>query len=151
MPYTEQANGVVIDIKGSVVGIITTNFTEKMGTTGLSFIKMSGVTAALELLQAGKSAPYLGIEGISLSVTAARAHQLEVGAYVTEVYAGSPAYEGGMRVADVITKVDDSVISGMADIYRELLKKRAGDTVTYMVTRKSGKRQLEKQLKIKLG
>lgn len=105
----------------------------------------------MELLQRKKNAPNLGIEGISLSISAAKAHDLDVGAYVTEVYAGSPAYEGGMRVADVITKVDDTAISSMIDLYQELLKKKSGDTVIYTVSRKSGKQKIRKELKIKLG
>ena len=151
IPYAEHSNGVVVNIRGTVVGILTTDFTEKTGEMGLSFIKLSGVVPVMELLQKKKSAPHLGIEGTSLSVTVAKAHHLDVGAYVTEVHAGSPAYEGGMRVADVITKVDNTAISSMVDLYQELLKKKSGDTVVYSVSRRSGKKKIRKELKIKLG
>lgn len=151
IPYAESGNGVVLDTRGRVIGILTTAFPEKTGVMGLSFVRLSGVVPVMELLQRKKNAPNLGIEGISLSISAAKAHDLDVGAYVTEVYAGSPAYEGGMRVADVITKVDDTAISSMIDLYQELLKKKSGDTVIYTVSRKSGKQKIRKELKIKLG
>ena len=54
-------------------------------------------------------------------------------------------------MADVITKVDDTAISSMIDLYQELLKKKSGDTVIYTVSRKSGKQKIKKELKIKLG
>lgn len=151
IPYAEHSNGVVLNTRGRVIGILTTDFTEKTGEVGLSFVRLSGVVPVMELLQKKKNAPHLGIEGTSLSVTVAKAHQLDVGAYITEVHAGSPAYEGGMRVADVITKVDDTAISSMIDLYQELLKKKSGDTVIYTVSRKSGKQKIKKELKIKLG
>lgn len=151
IPFAEHSNGVVLDIRGKVVGILTTGFTEVTGKMGLSFVKLSNVVSVIELLQRKKSAPKLGIMGTSLSVTAAKAHQLDVGAYVTEIHAGSPAYEGGMRVADVITKVNDTAVSSMIDLYQELLKNSSGDRVTCTVSRKSGKRKIKKELKIELG
>lgn len=56
-----------------------------------------------------------------------------------------------MRVADVITKVDNTAISSMVDLYQELLKKKSGDTVVYSVSRRSGKKKIRKELRIKLG
>lgn len=150
MPYTKMGNGVVLDVSGKVVGIITTGFIEKTGTACLSFMKMANVMPVLELLKQKQNAPYLGIEGSSLGITMARAHQLETGAYVTEVYSGSPAYEGGMRVADVITKIDGKKVSSMSDIYQSLLKHRPGDEITYTVSRKAGKEQIQKKIKIVL-
>lgn len=148
MPYTDKGNGVVLDTKGRVIGVLTTDFTEQTGLSGLSFIRISDVLNVIELLKRKQSAPYLGIEGKSLSSTVAEAHKLEKGAYVTEVYSGSPAYDGGMRVADVITRIDGDKVSTMSDIYRALLEHRPGDMVTYTISRKSGKEQFTKQLKI---
>lgn len=150
IPYTGAGNGVVLDVAGRVVGILSTGFTEKTGTTGLAFIKIANIMPVIELLKEKQNAPYLGMEGSTLSLTMARAHQLEMGAYVTEVYSDSPAYKGGMRVADVITKVDGKKVSSMADIYQSLLKHKPGDKLTYTVSRKAGKEQIEKKLKIEL-
>lgn len=151
MPFAEDGSGVMLNTDGRVIGILTADFTEKTGKTGMAFMRISDVMPVIELLREKKSAPYLGVEGTSLSTTVAKVHRLEAGAYVTEVYSGSPAYEGGMRVADVITKMGDKAISGMTEIYQELLKKKTGDTVVCTVIRTSGKGQITKELKIKLG
>lgn len=151
IPYCEIGNGVVLDIQGHVIGMITADFTEETGTTGMAFVRISHVMPLLELLQKKKEIPYIGIEGKSLSAAAAAVHHLENGAYVTEVYSGEPAYEGGMRVADVITEIDGEAVSGMSDIYNNLLEHGSGDTVIYTVSRKSGSKKITKHLKIKLG
>lgn len=41
IPYSEDGNGVVLDISGNVVGMITTKFTIETGTSGMGFIDMS--------------------------------------------------------------------------------------------------------------
>lgn len=150
IPFTYEGNGVVVDINGRVVGLITNSFTEKTGEAGLSFIKISDVMQVLELLKKRQSAPYLGMEGITLSVMQASAHGLEKGIYVTEIYSGSPAYHGGMRVADVIMEIDGKTVSGMSDIYQNLLKHKPGDSVVYTVNRKAGKEQTKKKIEITL-
>lgn len=151
IPFSERGNGVVLDEDGRVVGIITTEFTEETGTTGMAFIRISNVTTLISLLQKKITVPYIGIEGKSLSATTAKAHNLEVGAYVTEVYSGAPAYDGGMRVADVITKIDGENVNGMSDVYNSLLRHKTGDMVVYTVSRKSGNKKVTKQIKVKLG
>ncbi len=151
IPYSETGNGVVLDVEGRVVGIITTAFTKEAGTTGMAFVKITNVTALLEMLQKKMTIPYIGIEGRSISEDVAKAHNLVEGAYVTEVYAGTPAYEGGMRVADVITQINGESITGMADIYNNLIKHKPKDKVVYTVHRKSGNRKVAKQIKVVLG
>lgn len=113
IPYSQEGNGVVLNTSGQVVGVIATAFTEKTGTAGLAFIRISDIQNLIELLKKKKSVPYLGIEGSSLTTAVAETHQLMSGAYVTEVYYGSPAYASGMRAADVITMIDSDRIFGM--------------------------------------
>lgn len=149
--YSSMGNGVVLDTDGRVAGVITTEFVEETGTTGMSFVKLSDITTRISLLQKRRKMPYLGIEGKTLSVIIAKAHHLEIGAYVTEVYSGTPAYRSGMRVADVITEIDGETVSGMSDVYHNLMKHQSEDTVTYTVSRKSGNKKITKKLKVKLG
>lgn len=151
IPYSENGSGVVLDVEGRVVGIITTAFTKETGTTGMAFIKVSHVTALLEALQKERTIPYIGIEGRSLDDAVAKAHNLEAGAYVTEVYSGAPAYEAGLRVADVITQINGESITGMSDIYNDLLNHKPKDRIVYTVHRKSGNRKVTKQIRVELG
>lgn len=151
IPYSEDGNGFVLDIEGRVIGVITTAFKEETGTTGMAFIKISHVTALLGILQKKGMIPYIGIEGRTLDESVAKAHNLEEGAYLTEVYSGAPAYEAGLRVADVITQINGQKITGMTDIYNDLLNRKSNDKVIYTVHRKSGNERVAKQIRIKLG
>lgn len=150
IPYSQEGSGIVLNTAGKIVGVIATVFTEKTGTAGMAFIGVTDMMNVFELLKQKKRAPYLGIEGSSLGTDAAKIRQLNPGAYVTEVYYGSPAYRSGMRVADVITKVDNRQISGMQEFYQMLLKHVKGDVITCTVSRKAWGEQIEKKLKIKL-
>jgi len=151
IPYSEDGNGFVLDVEGQVIGIITTAFKEETGTTGMAFIKLSHITALLGILQNEETIPYIGIEGRSLDESVAKAHNLEAGAYLTEVYSGAPAYEAGLRVADVITQINGQKITGMADIYNDLLNHKSNDKVIYTVHRKSGNGRVTKQIRVTLG
>ena len=151
IPYSKDGSGVVLDVDGRVVGIITTAFTDKTGTTGMAFIKISHVTVLLEILQKKLTIPYIGIEGRSLDESVAKAHNLEEGAYLTEVYSGAPAYEAGLRVADVITQINGESITGMSDIYNDLLEHKPKDRIIYTVHRISGNRKVTKQIRVELG
>ncbi len=150
IPYSDAANGVALDTEGNVVGVITTKFKEETGTAGIALIKIPHVTALLWHMQRDVRVPGIGIEGKSLSVAAAEAYHLEVGAYVTEVYSESPAYEAGLRVADVITEMDGETVSGMQDIYSMLLCRNSGDTVVCTVSRESSKGKVSKKINVKL-
>lgn len=150
MPYSEESNGVILNTNGKVVGMITTKFTLETGTAGIAFVDMSNISTVLELLRHKQSVTFMGIEGESINSTIASAHDLEIGAYVKDVYAESPAYLGGMRVADIITKIDGAGITGMTDVYNTLLQHSTGDEIVCTVYRKSGKKYITKDLKIKL-
>lgn len=152
--YSEKSNGVVLDTEGNVIGIIARDYGGYTGTGGLAFVDVFSIQSSVNLLRRGKSAPYMGVEAITLEDAAAGAHGLPAGAYVTAVYSKSPAYNAGMRVADVITKVDGREISGMGEVYQLLLQHKKGDSVTCTISRKSGKSgksQVQKNIKIKLG
>lgn len=150
IPYSQEGSGIVLNTAGKIVGVVATVFTEKTGTAGMAFIGVTDVLNVFELLKQQKSAPYMGIEGSSLEADVAKVHQLRAGAYITEVYYGSPAYRSGMRVADVITMVDKRQISGMQEFYQVLLTHTQGDVITCTVSRKTWGAQIEKKLKITL-
>ncbi len=151
IPYSEDGNGFVLDIEGRVIGVITTAFKEETGTAGMAFIKISHITALLGVLQNKGAVPYIGIEGRSLDESVAKAHNLEAGAYLTEVYSGAPAYEAGLRVADVITQINGEKVTGMTDIYNDLLNRKSNDKVIYTVHRKSGNGRVTRQIRVELG
>jgi S1-C subfamily serine protease len=57
------------------------------------------------------------------------------GARVTEVIAGSPAEKAGLKVGDIILKVNDQALDGSHDLATVLGAMKVGDTVTLNVQR----------------
>jgi serine protease Do len=101
---------------------------------------------ANQLIQTGHvNRPYLGVTYQQMDETAAAANGLVVGALVTDVTPGSPADKGGIKIHDVITKVNDQVIDDehpLKDVLRQfapgarisLTAYRAGKSQSLQVT-----------------
>ncbi len=149
--YCDQGNGVMLDEGGRVIGVITREFPEYTGKGGLSFVDAASIQETVRFLRKGKKAPYMGILCKTLQESVAQAHELDQGVYVTDVYAKSPAYQGGMRVADVIVQVDGMDIRSMEEIYRILAAHNKKETLVCKVIRSSGKKKVAKTIKIVLG
>lgn len=151
IPYCDQSNGVVLDINGKLIGVLTRECTEYTGTCGLAFVDIASIQKTINFLRQGKSVPYMGIVARTLTQSVAKAHDLPQGVYVKEVYSKSPAYEAGMRVADVITRIDGKEIYSMGEIHQILVQHNKKEALVCTVLRKSGKKQIEKTIKIVLG
>lgn len=148
--YCDQGNGVMLDETGRVIGVITGEFPEYTGQGGLSFIDVASIQETVGFLRKGKKAPYMGILCKTLQESVAEAHGLDKGVYVTDVYAKSPAYQGGMRVADVIVQVDGTDIQSMEEIYHILAAHNKKDTLVCKVIRSSGNKKVGKTIRIVL-
>jgi membrane-associated protease RseP (regulator of RpoE activity) len=57
------------------------------------------------------------------------------GATVTNVRAGSPAADAGLKAGDVITKIGDTTIQSSTDLIRAVRSNKPGDSVTVTYTR----------------
>jgi len=69
------------------------------------------------------------------------------GARVTDVRAGSPAADAGLKTGDVITKIGDTTIQSSIDLIRAVRSNSPGDSVTVTYTR-DGK---STDVKVELG
>ncbi len=149
--YSEHASGVILNTKGRMVGIINNSFKSTLGTSGNTFIGITDLTDNIELMMKGKSAAYLGIMGCDIDAKDAERHDIETGVYLDDVYSNSPAYEGGMRVADVITHVNGRRISSLYGLQGILLSSEPKEKVTFTIARKVNKRTIHKNITVKLG
>ena len=69
------------------------------------------------------------------------------GALVANVQADSPAQKGGLKVRDVIVKIDGARLKSSREIYPVIARLKPGKTVSFSVIR-DGKR---KTIKVKIG
>jgi serine protease Do len=121
---------------------------------GIGFAVSANTIRAVadELIRNGKiERALVGIEYTPLSPRAAVALGLPASAaiQVTSVVPASPAAQVGLRVGDVITKLNDQQIDQQHPLQLELMKYRAGDKVRLTVVRGNQTTTIELTLGVK--
>lgn len=124
-----DSTGVVFNLFGQVIGIVNrTSMDAKEGNEITAF----GITELKYLVNAmsqKESVPYMGIKGIDVTGKASVEHDVPSGAYITEIDMESPAMLAGLQVGDVITVIDEYVITNYSDYFIALLRQNSGETI----------------------
>jgi serine protease Do len=118
-----NSGGPLINIYGEVIGINRMIYSQTGGYMGIGFaIPINTARSILDQLKTHKKIKrgYIGVSIAQITEEYARELGLDSnqGAFVGEVLRGSPAEQGGVRVGDVILKINGKTI----DTYRDLLK-----------------------------
>lgn len=132
-----NSGGALVSSSGKVIGINTV----KIGATdveGIGFAIPSNIAKPIvdELIKNDKIVrPYIGISGISLDDNMAKRYNLVKGVYVAKIESSSAAYNSGIKVGDVIVKIDDKEITTIEELNEIKNSKNVGDTVKITVYR----------------
>ncbi len=131
-----NSGGALVDLDGNVVGINssirTASATQgEAGSIGLGFaIPMDEVMPIVDQMRKGETPTHARL-GISVSDVSSRpGAEVTQGAEVQDVNAGSTADDAGLAKGDVITKVDDTLITGADSLVATIRSYRPGDEVT---------------------
>lgn len=131
--YTDVAgdisgSGVLVNIRGEVIGIINTSVRPDDQTNKISGYGISDIKDVIELLSNGKNVPYLGVSGVEVS-SEMQGQGIPQGVYVKEVDAGSPAMAAGIQSGDIITNIADTDIINLLGYHNTLMKQNMGDKI----------------------
>jgi putative serine protease PepD len=132
-----NSGGPLLDDGGKVIGVnsqIATNGVSN-GNVGIGFaVPSNTVRQVLPGLEQGKtvSHAWLGVQTGSASNDPTAANN---GAQIADVTPGGPADDAGMRVGDVVTKIDGAVINNPSDLSSLINTKGPGDHITVTVQR----------------
>jgi S1-C subfamily serine protease len=125
-----NSGGPLVNSAGQVIGI---NVAVASDAQNIGFsIPINVVKEALNEFQAtGKfpSRPYLGVEYQLISQQAAVLNSVPQGAYVVRVVEGSPAETAGIKVDDIIVKMDGTQISAENSLADIISAKKPGDRI----------------------
>jgi putative serine protease PepD len=135
-----NSGGPLVNMRGEVVGInssirtASSGLSSEGGSIGLGFaIPIDNVLPIVDQLRSDQTPTHARL---GVSVTDASSEDgLLTGAGVREVTGGSAAEEVGLRTGDVITKVDDQVITDSQSLVATIRGHRPGDQVTLTVVR----------------
>ena len=134
-----NSGGPLLDLTGKVVGINTANIP---GAQGIGFaIPINTAKAVLDdIVKYGRvTRPWLGVIGLDVSREVARKFSLAVGSgiFVMQIIPESPAERAQLQSGDVIVGIDDTQLDSMEGLQREIRTRRAGDSVSLVVVRRS--------------
>ena len=150
-----NSGGALLNENGEVIGINSVKYSSTE-VEGIGYaIPMSVAKPIIEsLIQDGKytneNQAYLGIKGGDVSSEMV-AYGFPQGVYVSSVSAGSGAANAGLQEGDIITAIDSTKISSMAELQSALKSYQAGDKVTLTVARQSGRQYEESKVEVTLS
>lgn len=142
-----NSGGPLFNQYGEVVGIVSAKYSQSSnGTTveGLGFaIPMNDVFSMVKDIMANgyvSNRAYLGITPQTMTENwAAQYHyDVDAGVFITYVEPDSAADKAGLKMGDVITKVDGTDVKSVEDLNLAKKKYSAGDTATLEVYRPDG-------------
>ena len=133
-----NSGGPLMNLYGEVVGIVSAKYSSYSDTTveGLGFaIPIGDVQAIItDIMENGQvtDKPSFGITAGTMTEQMAAQYQIEQksGAFLYSVNKGGAGEKAGLRMGDVITKVDSTDIASMEDLTAAKKGHKAGDTVT---------------------
>ncbi len=147
-----NSGGPLVNLAGEVVGVNTAIASRDPSSgdvaQGIGFaIPVDRARDVVQqILQNGiVSHPYLGIQyqNIDSQLQAQKSLPVDHGALVSDVKAGSPSEQGGVRKGDIITQIDGEDIDQDNTLFALLSKHKVGDRVKLSVMRGGGKQTVE--------
>jgi serine protease Do len=160
-----NSGGPTFDVYGRVIGINTAIYSPNGAYAGIGFAIPADVADAIskQLISGGKVARgYLGVTIASVGDDIKDSLNLpnKNGAYVTETTPGGPADRAGVKVGDIVTKLNGQPVKDNTELTRRVAQARAGDVLKLEVLRngkpvalevRSGVRPTEAELAARNG
>ncbi|HHY81594.1 MAG TPA: PDZ domain-containing protein [Clostridiales bacterium] len=132
-----NSGGPLVDINGRIIGI---NTVKVVTAEGIGFAIPINVAKPIiqHFLEEGEFVtPYIGIVGYDKAIAHyyKQTDELVDGVYVVNMDPRGPAYKSGIRVDDIITKVDGKPVTKMLELRIAVYSNHVGDTIKMNVMR----------------
>ncbi|MBI2018570.1 trypsin-like peptidase domain-containing protein [Candidatus Daviesbacteria bacterium] len=128
-----NSGGPLLNSAGQVVGVNVAT-TEGAQNIGFAVPINSVKKIADEFIRTGNvSRPFLGISYRFISKDVAILNEVPQGAYIQDVVSGSAADKVGIKVGDIITKINDLAVDSESKISEIIGSKRIGDNINLSV------------------
>jgi serine protease Do len=133
-----NSGGPLVNARGEVIGVNTFIFTKSGGSEGIGFAIPIDETKRVvdEIIRYGRVRNvWIGVSTWELTPYVAErlATTDRNGLYVAAVDRGSPADKAGVKVGDIIRKVNGTPVRDGNEAYRVIFGSKVGDTITLTV------------------
>ena len=135
-----NSGGGLFDMYGNVVGIVNSKIIAT-NYEGIGFaLTINEAKPVMEdLLNYGyvKSRPVLGVTTVELNEYRAELYgaKLSKGLLIADINADAPVASSGLKISDIITKINGTNVSTVSDVQSIIGKLKVGDKVTATVAR----------------
>ncbi len=138
-----NSGGALIDMNGRLVGINTAIFSRSGGSIGIGFaIPANMVRAVVDAAKSGDdrfSRPYIGasFSPVTSDMAEALGMQQAWGAIVTDIVRDGPAHRGGLRVGDVVLRMNGKAVQHPDALGYRLATSEVGSIAEFEVVSRS--------------
>lgn len=146
-----NSGGALVNSKGEVIGINTIK-ASGTGIEGLGFAIPINSTKSItkDLIEYQKvKRPFLGITGTTITEKTIKNYptaNLVVGAYIKTIQDFSPAQKAGLKIGDIITKIDNSEIKSIEDVQSIVRSHKIDDEITVTIVRDNNTQEIKVKL-----
>ncbi len=151
MDSNTYSDGVIVDMKGQVIGIITRTLKEDVNEELCTAIGISEITSIIEKMGNQKPRIYFGIKADDMTLLTKQEYEIENGIFVSEVQTESPAFEAGLKNGDIILSVNDIAITNTRGFYNKISEYKSGEKITIKIKRTAASVGSDKELTVTLG
>lgn len=148
---SQNATGVLINLKGQVLGVIDCSRNGSDMKNMISAIGITELKQIIEKISNGIPVAYLGVHLADVPQMAHDEQGVPYGAYVTSIEMGSPAMEVGIQSGDVIIRFGETPINNSMDLSKCIYRTDAQTQVELLVQRKGPEEYREMTLTLTLG
>lgn len=134
-----NSSGVIINLKGEVIGVVTQGAKSLGGSNTVSSIAISEIKPLIERLSNAEPRAYVGILGMDVTENIHAELEVPYGVYVSEVLMQSPAMHSGILNGDVITQIGETTISSYSEYRSVVMKLTPQQEVPIIVMRSDGR------------
>ena len=148
-----NSGGALINEYAQVIGIASSKLvSEEYESIGFAIPTRTAKAIVDDLIANGyvSGRAILGITGRSIDSTMARYYQIPMGVQIASITDESSFKWTEVQIGDIITKMDDTEITGMNDVYTFLAKHAPGDEVEVEIFRYSTTRNNDRTFTVKV-
>ena len=134
---SRNATGVLINLKGMVIGIIDNVNTGNDMSNLLTAYGVTELKRTIEQMSNDKERAYLGVHGADVPKEAVEDTQIDTpaGTYIREIEIDSPAMAAGIQSGDVVTRVGNTEITAYSELLGILQSSKPEDVLTFTLVR----------------
>ena len=146
-----SASGIIINLKGQIVGIIDTSYNASDMNNMISAVGITELKKVVESLSNNKDIAYFGVYGVDVTKEANEEMGVPFGAYILEIDMDAPAMNAGIQSGDIIVRIGEKEITNYAALVETLLTFKPEETVTVGLMRQGPEGYIEMEVEAVLS